>query len=297
MKHPLLNAAFIMAAAAVTLAGCGSLSRADNAGRSLTAVSMAVNSASNARLVLDSVPPESLMERFEMVDGEGRIISYAAFTDTDTGALVFVDQKLYGTISHRDAQAFYTCRGHATTASSHWAQAAPDWTASLLSNSTPATYVKLDFSGKSTSQSITEVAESPLVKRVKSLIGMGTNPLSIFSSLSTAKKDMDTSNQFDKAQMELGQVTPGTSEARLSDILRPEDVTFTGDGTVISYPSHTIEFYMTDGTAKVIQQPSFYFLSKTHSTLFYAPGVRWPQCTPANWRNAFSYVPNTQENK
>ncbi|MBY0576369.1 MAG: hypothetical protein K2P67_07230 [Gallionellaceae bacterium] len=231
------------------------------------------------------------MESFETTDPQGRVISYVAFTDTDIGALVFVDQKLHGTLSHHDAQAFYTCRGHVTTTTSHWGREAMDWAASLVAGSKPATAVKLEFSGKSTAQSIKEVAESPFLKKLRSLFGMGSNPISIFSSLSSAQSDMAMSNQFDRINAGLDLIRPGMSESSVAEVAQPEDVSFVSDGTVMAYPSHLVEYYTTGGEVKVIQRPSFYFLFRTHAALFYAPGVQWPLCTPARWKEALPEKP------
>jgi hypothetical protein len=273
------------------LTGCASASAPAHSERNFNATSLTVNLQSDGHQVLDAVPPESAMDRFEMLDRQGRVISYIAFTDTDTGALVFVDQKLFGTLTHHDAQAFYICRGHVTGLARNWAHDASDWTDSLLAASRPASEVKLDFSGKSTGQSLTEAAESPFLKQIRSLIGLGTNPLSIFSSLSSTKKNYDTGEEFDKAQKELSLLRPGMSEARVAKILQPEDISFVDGGIVLAYPSHTAEYYAEGGTVKVIQQPSFYYLSRIHASLFYAPGTQWSSCTPGGWKNALPDTP------
>jgi hypothetical protein len=260
-------------------------------GSNFNATSLTVNLASDSRQVFDSIPAESAMDRFEMINPQGKIISYVAFTDTDTGALVFVDHKLYGTLSHLDAQAFYICRGHTTTAYNYWAQEASDWAAGLLANSKPATEVKLNFSGKSTAQSIKEVAGSPFLKRLKSLFSIGTNPFSIFNSLQTTQSDIESSDQFNKAQKGLNLITPGISESSMAEIMKPEDVSFVSGGIVMAYPSHLVEYYVAGGVVKVIQLPSFYFLSRTNSALFYAPNTQWPLCTPLHWKEALPEIP------
>lgn len=56
------------------------------------------------------------------------------------------------------------------------------------------------------------------------------------------------------------------------------------------YQSHTAEYYVTDGVVKVIQKPSFYFLSRTHAALFYAPNVLWSRCTPLQWKEALPEI-------
>jgi hypothetical protein len=281
-----MNARFIAAIASLALLGCATVATPGHPERNYNALSLTVNLKSDAHQVLESVPPESAMDRFEMLDRQGRVISYIAFTDTDTGALVFVNQKLFGTLTRHEAQAFYICRGHETNRTSHWASDASGWADSLLARSRPATEVKLDFTGKSTEQSITEAAESPFLKRIRALIGLGTNPLSIFSSLNSTKKDYDTGEQFDKVRDELSLIRPGMSESRVVGIMKPEDVGFMDGGIVLAYPGHSVEYYAASGVVEVIQQPSFYFLSKIHAALFYAPDTQWSQCTPSHWQTA-----------
>ena len=283
-----MDVRLIVGAASIVMMGCVTAPKSNKPERNFNAPSLNVDLSSNGSQVLDSIPAESAMERFEMIDPQGRVISYVAFTDTDTGALVFVDQKLHGTLSHHDAQAFYSCRGYATVAPNHWAHEAADWTASLLANSSPATAVKLEFSGKSTVQSIREVAENPFLKGLKSLFGMGSSPLGIFNSLNTARGDMEVSDQFDKARKGLSFIRPGMSESRVDEVMKPEDISFVSGGMVIAYPSHLVEYYVTGGAVKVIQQPSFYYLSRTHAALFYAPNTQWSLCTPLHWKEALS---------
>lgn len=212
----------IIVVAAFLIAGCNTAPKQHD--RNFNAISLTVDSNSNGRKVLDSVPEESTMDRFEMIDPQGRIIAYIAFTDTDTGALIFVNEKLHGTLSRHDAQAFYSCRGYASVNLNHWAHSAAEWADSLIANSKPATEVKLDFSGKSTTQSLRDVSESSFFKNLKSLIGMGTSPLNIFRSLNTAQSDMAMSGQFDKAQSGLSLISPGMSESSVTDIIKPEDI-------------------------------------------------------------------------
>lgn len=276
-----MDARFIAVVVLAVLTGCSTASR-----KNAPIPDMTVNMDSNGRQVLAAIPAESAMERFEMIDPQGRIISYVALTDTDTGALVFVNQKLYGTLSHHDAQAFYSCRGYVTNASSHWAHEAADWGASLLADSKPATEVKLKFSGKSTTQSIKEVAESPLLKKLKSIFSIGSNPLGIFNSLNTARSDMEESGQFDKVKNGLSSITPGMSESKVAEVMKPEDVSFIGGGMAMIYPAHLVEYYVADGVVKVIQQPSFNFLFRTHAAVFYEPGALWEFCTPLRWKEA-----------
>lgn len=286
-----MHARLIVVIAAILIMGCATSPKSNNSERNFNAPSLTVDLTSTDRQVIEAVPVESAMDYFEMVDSQGRTISYISFTDTATGALIFVDHKLHGTLSHHDAEAFYICRGHATSATSHWAHEATDWVDNLLASSKPATKVTLDFSGKSTVQSIKEVAESPFLKKIKSLLGMGSNPLNIFSSLSSARSDMEVSDRFDKARQGLNLIKPGMSESQVVEVMKPEDISFINGGIVMSYPSHLIEYYVTEGAVKVIQHPSFYFLAKTHATLFYAPKVQWPLCTPLRWKEALPETP------
>lgn len=286
-----MHARLIVGIVSIVVMGCVTAPKQNKPDRNFNATSLTLDLNSDGRHVLDSIPAESAMDRFEMIDPQGRIISYVAFTDTDTGALVFVNQKLHGTLSHHDAQAFYSCRGYATIVATHWAQNAADWVASLLANSKPATEVKLEFSGKSTAQSIKEAAESPFLKKLKSLFGMGSNPFGILNSLNTARSDMEVRDQFDKATRGLTLIRPGMSESRVAEVAKPEDVSFVSGDIVMAYQSHLVEYYVTEGVVKVIQQPSFRYLSRTNAALFYAPNVQWSLCTPLHWKEALPETP------
>ncbi|CAG4885290.1 conserved protein of unknown function [Georgfuchsia toluolica] len=254
--------------------------------RNAGATSMRVDGASVGRKVLAEVPAESAMERFEMLDRKGREIDYVAFTDTDYGGLLFLDNKIYGTLSKRDVRAFYSCRGYATATHYHWARDALDWFDSLLAAATPAESATLDFSGKSTMQSVKEVVSNPVLSDVRSLVGMGTNPFSIFSKLSSAHSNMVERENYEKTQQALRALEPGDSEEKVAQIVRPEDVSFTTDGMVMAYPKYSLDFYVNGGVVKVLQQPSFDRLSRLHAAIFYVPNLRWDQCTPHNWRQA-----------
>ena len=254
--------------------------------RNAGATSMLVDGASVGHKVLAGVPAESAMERFEMLDREGRRISYVAFTDTDYGGLLFLDNKIYGTLSKRDARAFYSCRGYTTATHYHWARDALDWSDSLLAAATPAKSATLDFSGKSTMQSVKEVVSNPVLSDVRSLVDMGTNPFSIFSKLSSARSNMVERENYEKTQQALSTLMPGDSEQKVAQIVRPEDVSFTIDGMVMAYPKYSLDFYVNGGIVKVLQQPSFHRLSRLHAAIFYVPNLRWDQCTPHNWRQA-----------
>lgn len=283
----------LLALLLLLLAGCASTSAPksgkDKPERHFNAPSMTVTSASHGHQVLEEIPLESVMDRFDAFDTKGRLISYVGFTDTDTGALVFVDGKLQGSLSRHEALAFYVCRGHAmTTPNRYWASEAGDWVDSLLEALRPETSVELEFSGKSTMQSIREVTENPFIGRIKSLLGMGSNPFGVINTLNTARNDFEAGEQFANEKKEMGQVKPGMSEARLAGIARPQDLAFTADGMVMAYPTHKIEFFVVDGSIRVIQQPSFYYLSRTNAALFYSQGAQWPLCIAKRWREALT---------
>ena len=252
-------------------------------GRNATATTLQVTKASVGRKVLAEVPPESAMERFELLNREGHRVSYVAFTDTDFGGLVFLDDKLYGTVSRRDARAFYSCRGYATATHYHWARDALDWIDSLILATTPADLATLDFSGKTSYQSVKEVVSNPVLSDVKSLVDMGTNPLSIFKTLSSAHSNMVEREKYEKTLTALSDLKPGDSEEKVAKIIRPEDLSFTTDGMVMAYPRFSIDFYVSAGVVKVLQQPSFHRLSRLHAAIFYVPDLHWDQCTPSKW--------------
>jgi len=245
-----------------------------------------VTAASIAREVLQAVPPESALERFEVLDAQGRIISYVAFTDTAFGGVVFVDKKLFGTVSKQEAKAFYSCRGYATAGQNHWAKDATAWTASLLSVAKPASSVQLDFTGLSTFKSIKGIVENPMINQVKSLVDMGSNPVNILKTLYSTRGDMKERDEFKKTQIALGTITPGADENQVAAIIKPEDVSFVTDGLVMAYPRFSVEYYLNGGVVKAIQQPSFHQLSRNNAALFYEPKTQWALCTPQNWKQA-----------
>jgi hypothetical protein len=267
----------------VCIGGCASFYKTSEENRSFSAVSMTVDRDSDAHQVLLDVPAEAALERFEILDAQGRILSYVAFTETQTGALVFVDQKLYGTLSQRDAQAFYSCRGYSTALHRHWARDADAWSASLMAQAKPASKVELNFSGKSTVQSIREVVKSPMIEPLRKLVKLGSNPWSIFSTLDMLQDNMTAKENYEL----LRGISPGMNESQLAGIVRPEDVNFTGGGIVMAYPSHMLEYFVSDETIRVIQQPSFYHLARTNIALFYAPNTKWELCNPQDWMQAF----------
>lgn len=254
--------------------------------RSITATSIQVDSTSMGRKTLEAIPLESAMESFEVVNREGHHIFYVALTDTDYGGLLFLDNKFYGTISRRDVRILYSCRGYISATRYYWARDALDWADSLMTSVTPAVSVTLNFSGKTAMQSIREVASNPLLSTVKSLVGMGTNPLSIFNTLNTTRTNMVERREYDDKLQALNDLIPGDSEDKLAKIARPEDMSFTSDGVVMAYPSFLQDFYFSDGVMKVRQRPSLYQLSHLHAAVFYIPNLRWDQCKPQSWHQA-----------
>lgn len=252
--------------------------------------SLAVDQKSDARYVITTVPPESAMERFEMKDAQGRNIAYVAMTDGDVGGVVFVDNKLTGTVSKQDALAFYSCRGYTSAIKYHWAKDANAWVEGLLAASQPSTAVNLQFSGKSTWRSIVEVVNNPSLSQIGSLVDIGTNPFGILRKLNSARESMAERELFEKTRLRLLDVTTGTSEDRVAEIIKPEDVSFAVGGLVMAYPRFSVEYFIADGAVKAIQQPSFHFLSHKQAALFYVPNTKWEMCTPENWRNALPVV-------
>lgn len=270
---------------AVLCAGCAT-QQPGKSERNVMATSMQVDGNSVGRKVVETVPAESAMERFEMLDRTGRRVSYVAFTDTDYGGLLFLDNKFYGTLSKRDAQAFYSCRGYFTATHYHWARDAIDWVDPLIAAATPAKSATLDFTGKTTLQSIKEVVSNPVLSDIKSLVDVGTNPFSIFSKLFSARSNMVARDKYEKELQALRGLVPGDSEDKVAQIVRPEDLSFTSDGMVMAYPLFSLDFYVNGGVVKVLQQPSFHRLGRLHAAIFYVPNLRWDQCTPKNWLQA-----------
>lgn len=247
---------------------------------------LTINADSAAREVLTAIPPEAALERFELVDERGRRVSYVALTDTEWGGIVFVDGRLRGTVSKRDAQVFYSCRGYATAAQAHWGKEAAAWADSLVALASPAQQLQLKFSGKSTYQSIKAVVDSPGVGQIKSLVDMGTNPLNILRTLNQARENAKEREQREQTLQALTKVMPGTGEEQLATIVKPEDVSFVPGGVVMAYPRYSMEFYVAEGQVRLVQQPSFLQLSRQQAAIFYAPRLQWSRCTPGEWRSA-----------
>jgi hypothetical protein len=247
---------------------------------------LAIDQSSGARDTLKAIPPEAALERFELLDDAGRRVAYAGLTDGAVGGVVFVENRLVGTLTRAQAQAFYSCRGNATAVRGHWATEASAWAHSLVVAAAPASKVTLEFSGKSTAQSIKSVIDNPLVGQVRALANIGTNPLSIIKTLNKARQDYKTFENDQEMLVALGSLSPGDAESTLAAALRPEDVSFNGPGVVMAYPKYSIEFYVRDAKVQLIQQPSFHQLSHDRTALFYRPGANWLACTPAGWFNA-----------
>lgn len=258
--------------------------------------SLAINQNHDARQVLDAVPMESVMERFQILDLDGRTVSYVAFTDTDVGGLVFVDKKMLGTVSKHDAKAFYSCRGYTTATQRHWAEKAPEWIAALLSATTPAATVTLNFSGKSSSLSIMEVANNQLLAGL-SIFDLSSNPVSMLKKLNAANKNMRVRDKYEKALQSLTLIVPGATEGQLAETLKPEDIYFGDSGLVMSYPRFAYEYFVSAGSVKIAQQPSFHRIARANPALFYVANAKWEQCTPKDWKNAVPEAKHVVETK
>jgi hypothetical protein len=206
--------------------------------------------------------------------------------DSDYGGLIFLKNRLAGTISHREARAFYSCRGYVTATKGYWASNTSEWVNSLIEGITPATSIELKFPNKTTTERIKEASSNPLLSTVKSLVGMGTNPLSIFRTFNAARSSEEERVKYEKTLQALNNIVPGDSETKLAEIVRPEDMSFAGKGIVMAYPTFFQDFYINEGMVKVQQQPSFQRLSRLHAAIFYVRNMRWDQCSPASWRNA-----------
>jgi len=274
-----------------SLTGCASAPQQQKYGktkveRNANAPSLTVNQESRVQQVLEESPPESLMEHFDAYDTQGRLITYISYTDTDVGGVLFVDGRLLGSLTRDDVQAYYACRGHAMISRHYWAADLQAWLESLLARVHPETSVLLEFSGKSTVQSIKEATENPVLGRIRSLLGMGTNPLSIFNTLNSARNEYDASEQFKNETTAMNQLKPGMREPRLADIASPQDMGFLDHGMVMAYPTHRVEYFIVDGQIRVIQQPALYTMSRLKPAVFYLPDVQWSRCNPKEWMNA-----------
>ncbi|MFO1381687.1 MAG: hypothetical protein U1F63_15220 [Chitinivorax sp.] len=251
-----------------------------------------IDAGSKARDTLRAIPPEAALERFALQDERGRSVSYAGLTDGDIGGVLFIDDKLAGTLGRDDTQLFYSCRGFVTATQKHWARDGAAWIASLQAAIRPADSVTLSFSGKSTVQSIKSVVENPLLVQAKALAGAGANPVELVKTLYKAHGDYRDHERDKELLKALGEVRPGTAEADLAKALNPESVTFVdAESLVMAYPRYSVEFFVSRSRVQEIQQPSFTQLAKERASLFYMQGVDWKRCTPADWRSAKSSMP------
>jgi hypothetical protein len=251
-------------------------------------VTLEVNAQSRARDVLVAVPAGSALERFESRGADGHLLSYIAFTETDTGGLVFVDQKLLGSVSRPVAQAFYSCRGYATARGAPWVEHADEWLQGLRALARPVTQVSLTFSGRSTTQSIQQLVDNPAISQINALISMGTNPLSIFRRLRDANNTEHERQRYEREKAAMLTLSPGSTEAQVAAAAQLQEVGFLPDGLIMAYPTHLVEFYVQQHVVRTIQQPSFYHLAQVRPAAFYTPGMAWAQCTPATWQNAMN---------
>lgn len=246
-----------------------------------------IDAGSKARETLRAIPAEAALERFSLLDARGRHIAYAGLTDGDIGGVVFIEDRLVGTLTRDDALLFYSCRGFVSAMHKHWGMEAPAWADSLLAAARPASEALLRFSGKSTTQSIKSVVDNPLVLQVKALAGAGTNPVEMVKTLYKAHGDYRDLERDKRHAKALSEVRPGMSETELVQVLPPEAVTFVdSERLVMAYPRFSVEFFVAQGQVREIQQPAFSQLAKERASLFYQHGVDWKRCTPALWREA-----------
>ena len=252
--------------------------------------SLKITGQSDARTVIRSIPEEAATERFEVLS-RGETVSYVGLTDGPIGGVVFKGGKLHGTLTRTQAEMFYACRGYATARHHYWAQEAGRWTDSLVKVAEPAPDVELQFTGKSTMKSIKAVLENPALNQVKALVEMGTNPLKVIKVLSNARSEHRQREHDEDMLEELGKLVPGDAEKRLSDVLRPEDLTFLERGLVMAYPKYSVEFMVDDNKIQALQQPSFLQLARIKPGMFYAPNTVWSNCTPEKWVDATAPAP------
>ena len=252
-----------------------------------------VSAASKLSEVMAAVPQESLLERFSTYDSQGRRIDYLAFTDTEVGGIVFIDGRLAGSISRQMTQGFYICRGQQALAAApyYWGSEVSIWVAGLLAQLRPDPEVRLVFTGKSTLQTIKSASSNPLVKGLRSVLGMGSNPLKVFNTLNEAHSQYEASEQYEKEEEGLAQLKPGMPEMRLVEVIKPQYLAFVPGGMLLGYPSHRIEYYMVDGSIRVIQQPEFHMLTRTSSASFYVAGINWAACNAQDWPQAMPAAP------
>lgn len=247
---------------------------------------LTVDGNSTGREVISKVPTDYAVERFDMVGRDKLRYTYVALNTTPFGGLLFIDNKFYGTVTKRDARAFYSCRGYVSATQSYWAREAANWADALQAAATPASSVTLSFPAESRLQSAKEHASNPFISTIRSLVGIGSNPLNIVSRLDSAHDNLGDTEKHETTLAALKKLAPGDSEASLAKIVNPEDMSFTSDGIVMAYPSFMLDFYVSNGTVDVLQQPSFQRLSREHPEIFYVRNMRWGRCDPLHWRDA-----------
>ena len=274
-RHPVLL--LLCALLAVPASAAGTSTAANSVG------SLLIDQQSLAGEVLRNIPAGAALERFVVANGPAGRLAYVGLTEGDTGGVVFVNDRLAGVVSRRQADAFYSCRGFATANQQYWGKQAGAWVATLQQQMQPASSVQLVFSGKSTLQSIQSIVENPLLGQLKSLLDMGSNPLNIFKTLNKSRQDMKQRAHDAEVTAALARLQPGDDEARLAAILRPEEVNFLGEDLVMAYPRYSVDYLVQQGRISLQQQPSFLQLSRGQAALFYRPGVQWSSCTPADW--------------
>lgn len=267
----------ILAIAAVVMPAVATTALAEERGK------FVINSDSDARTVLRSIPAEAATERFEWQPPDAALVSYVGLADGVVGGVVFQGGKLVGTLSRPQAELFYACRGYATAQQRYWTQDGGRWAESLLRLAQPATTVELMFTGKSTSHSIRAVLDNPAFGQVQALVEMGTNPLKVVRALSKAAREQRQREADENMARELGKLAPGDSEKRLAEVAPPEDLAFTERGLVLAYPKYSLDFVVSDGRIEAMQQPSFVQLARATPALSYVPDVVWSQCTPELW--------------
>lgn len=245
-----------------------------------------ITADSDARAVLRSVPAEAATERFEVSTADLGTISYVGLATGPVGGVVFRDGSLLGTLTRRQAEAFYACRGYATARYQYWAQEAGQWAASLARHAQPALEIELGFSGASTSHSIKAILDNPAMGQMQALVEMGTNPLKVVRALSKVHREQRQREADENMARALGQLALGDSEKRLADVAPPQDVAFTERGLVLAYPKYSVDFLVSNGRIEALQQPSFLQLARAKPALFYAPDMAWSNCTPELWSEA-----------
>ncbi|AXA91942.1 hypothetical protein [Massilia sp. YMA4] len=254
---------------------------------------LAITADSEARTVLRAVPEEAATERLELLGTDGTLVSYVGLADGPVGGVVFRGGKLAGTLSRPQAEMFYACRGYATVQQRYWAQDAVRWGESLLRVAQPAATVELALSGMSTSRSLRAVLDNPALGQVQALVEMGTNPLKVVRALSKAAREQKRRDADENTARELGKLVPGDSEKRLVEVSPPEDLAFTGQGLVLAYPKHSVDFVVNGGRIEIMQQPSFLQLARTRPAVFYVPDMVWANCTPELWGGAAAAIAST----